>query len=492
MTTTKLTLGKSNGYASDLIYGQFIEHLGTCINGGVCDPASKFADANGIRTDVRELARKLAPPVLRFPGGTVMCIYHWEDAIGPQETRVRRKNLIWGGELDPSFGTAEFVTYCRSIGAEPMICVNMASGTPEEAGNWVEYCNGTGNTYYANLRRKHGYPEPFHVKYWCIGNECYAEPDIGIQHDVQIYIRDAREFIKFMKLTDKSIKTVIVGCDNPVWNKAVLDALHPMTDYFSLHHYSGEREKGLYGPFEGEQELIAMIREVSELLQQYPDKVTDFSQWYRFPPRESAIEITVDEWNIWNADSSETYGLYAHYNWRDAIWVASALNVLLSEPRIGMANMAQMVNIIAPIIAEEHGSWFQTIAYPFLMYREHMHGERVEVSFEPVWIDGAPANQLNALSVCALRGEDGVLRVAAVNRDFSQAHEICICDKNLTKNMVGEQRQEPTACMTTLSAPSWSSVCTLDSNCVQQSVTNVNLDQIRLLPGSVNLIEIQK
>lgn len=123
--------------------------------------------------------------------------------------------------------------------------------TPEEAGNWVEYCNGTGDSYYAALRRSHGYEKPFNVKYWCIGNECYAEPDIGTQNDVAVYIRDAREFIKFMKLTDKSIKTVLVGSDDPAWNKAVLDALSPMTDYLSLHHYSAENGKGIYGPFEG-------------------------------------------------------------------------------------------------------------------------------------------------------------------------------------------------------------------------------------------------
>ena len=126
--SVRIHLGNSMGQVSEAIYGQFIEHLGTCINGGVYDPESSFADENGIRTDVRELSKRLAPPVLRFPGGTVMSIYHWEDAIGPVENRIRRKNLIWGGELDPSFGTAEFVMFCRSIGAEPMICVNMASG----------------------------------------------------------------------------------------------------------------------------------------------------------------------------------------------------------------------------------------------------------------------------------------------------------------------------------------------------------------------------
>ena len=476
---TKVTLAKGRGTVDEKVYGQFIEHLQDCINGGVYDPKSRFADENGVRTDVRELARRLAPPILRFPGGTVMCLYHWEDAVGPMEKRIRRKNLIWGGEIDPSFGTAEFVRYCREIGAEPMICVNMASGTPEEAGNWVEYCNGTGDSYYAALRRSHGYEEPFNVKYWCIGNECYAEPDIGIQNDVSVYIRDAREFIKFMKLTDKTIKTVLVGSDDPAWNKAVLDALSPMTDYLSLHHYSAENGKGIYGPFEGEKQLFSMLEDASRLIEQYPEKVTDFNQWYRFPPREAAVQIAVDEWNIWNADDSETYGLDARFNWRDAVWVAGALNILLSNPHVGIANMAQMVNVIAPIVTQPEGSFFQTIAYPFLLYRENMAGERLEVSHEPVMIDGGAAEPLDALHFSALRGADGTARIAAVNRDFSAAHTIAV----------------ETACgqcgITELTAPSWDSVCTLEACCVEKKEKTADPAHITLAPGSVSLIVLK-
>ena len=125
------------GQVEELIYGQFIEHILTCISGGVYDPHNPLADENGMRSDVIDKIKTFAPPVMRFPGGTIMCQYHWEDAVGPLENRIRRPNLIWGGELDPAFGTAEFITFCRKVGAEPMICVNMASGTPEEAAHWV-------------------------------------------------------------------------------------------------------------------------------------------------------------------------------------------------------------------------------------------------------------------------------------------------------------------------------------------------------------------
>ena len=272
---------------------------------------------------------------------------------------------------------------------------------------------------------------------------------------------------------------MLVGSDDPAWNKAVLDALSPMADYLSLHHYSAENGKGIYGPFEGEKQLFSMLEDASRLIEQYPEKVTDFNQWYRFPPREAAVQIAVDEWNIWNADDSETYGLDARFNWRDAVWVAGALNILLSNPHVGIANMAQMVNVIAPIVTQPEGSFFQTIAYPFLLYRENMAGERLEVSHEPVMIDGGAAEPLDALHFSALRGADGTVRIAAVNRDFSAAHTIAV----------------ETACgqcgITELTAPSWDSMCTLEACCVEKKEKTADPAHITLAPGSVSLIVLK-
>ena len=153
---------------STLQYGQFIEHLGRAIDGGIYDENSKLSDGDGFRMDVMEKVKELRTPILRYPGGTFTKIYHWEDGIGPKSGRKKRRNLIWGGVENNHFGTAEFVKYCRKIGAEPFLVVNMATGSPEEAANWVEYCNGTTDTYYANLRRADGYNEPFNVKYWVL------------------------------------------------------------------------------------------------------------------------------------------------------------------------------------------------------------------------------------------------------------------------------------------------------------------------------------
>ncbi len=431
-----------------LIYGQFIEHILDCIQGGLCDE-------HGLRPDVVAKMKEMAPTVLRFPGGTVMCQYHWEDAIGPMESRIRRPNLIWGGEIDPAFGTAEFICLCREIGAEPMICVNMASGTPEEAAHWVEYCNGTGNTHYANLRRAHGYAEPFNVKYWCIGNECYAEPDIGIQHDVTIYTRDAMEFIKWMKLTDRSIQTVVVGCDDESWNRAVLNRLHAVTDFFSYHHYSGTQR-----PFEGERQLSRQLDKLRDLINEYPDEVTDFPQWYRFPPRRGKIRIALDEWGIWDYKADETYGLHMTYPWRDALWVACVLNQLIMRPEIGMANFAQSVNVLAMVITNENGSYYQTIAYPWLKYREHMVGERVFVLCENPH-----------LSLSAVRRTDGTVCTAVVNRSGE------------TQGFAADGRGK----VITLTAQSPESVCSMQHNAVCEQVFEY-AENVTLPPYSVSLI----
>ena len=472
-----------NGAVDEKIYGQFIEHALNCIHGGVYAPGNGLSDECGFRLDVVEKAKELAPPILRFPGGTIMCQYHWEDAVGPMEQRIRRKNLIWGGELDPSFGTAEFVQLCRRIGAEPMICVNMASGTPEEAGNWVEYCNGTGNTYYANLRRSHGYAEPFAVKYWCIGNESNAEPDIGVHHDVNLYIRDAWEFIKFMKLTDDSIKTVIVGCEKEEWNRTVLDSLHPVTDYFSIHHYSGEGGKGLYGPFEGEKHLRSMIAQVSALIDTYPEKVTEFNPWYRFSPRQDRVKIALDEWNIWDFAENEHYGLLQRYCWRDALWVASVLNFLIEESSIGLANMAQMVNVLASIITEEEGSWYQPIAYPLIMYRQYMLGKRLKVEYASPKLDGGAAGVVDALSISAVCDENGDICVAIVNRDFEKDYEITLS---------GERIAGRSGCkMITLSGDAPRAYCSMEKCCVHITTQETDAETVRLKAGCIHILCIK-
>src|SRR5207253_126738 len=216
MTRISIDLRRRLGTVDRRIFGQFIEHIGRCIYGGVYDEGSPLADARGFRRDVLDAARPLRIPILRWPGGNFVSGYHWLDGVGPRDRRPRRSELAWYAEESNRFGTDEFIEYCRVLGAEPFICVNMGSGTMDEAQAWVEYCNGTGNTSWANLRRQHGHAEPYRVRYWGLGNEMYGGWQIGNMnaHD---YVKKARAFAMVMKRTDPSIQ--LIGCGQNGWSE---------------------------------------------------------------------------------------------------------------------------------------------------------------------------------------------------------------------------------------------------------------------------------
>src|SRR5436190_9770504 len=227
------------GLVDRRIFGNFIEHLGRCIYGGIFDEGSPLSDARGFRRDVLEAARPLRVPILRWPGGNFVSGYHWLDGVGPVNDRPRRSDLAWYAEESNRFGTNEFIEYCRVLGTEPYICVNMGSGTMDEAQAWVEYCNGTGNTHWANLRRANGHPEPYGVKLWGLGNEMYGAWQIGAL-DAEAYVKKARQFAAVMKLTDPSIELISCGqWGFGDWDRIVVEGLARMVRYHSIHIYTG-------------------------------------------------------------------------------------------------------------------------------------------------------------------------------------------------------------------------------------------------------------
>ena len=467
---------------SPLIFGHFIEFIENCIMGGVYDPGSPSSDKDGIRQDVLELAKGLHPTILRWPGGTYANIYHWMDAVGPMSERKKRKNLIWGGITDGVFGTAEFVTYCRALGAEPMLCVNMASGTAEEAANWVEYCNGEPGTYYADLRVAQGYPEPFHVKYWCIGNESNAEPDLGAQHVPERYISDAWEFTKHMKLTDPTIKLVFVGTTHDwAWNKKILDSLHPVCDYFSVHHYSGG--DGTYGPFGALRNFRQSLDRLIPFLKEYSDRDQPFNKWYRFPRRADAIKLAVDEWNIWNSTprgENNRYGVKMIYNWRDALWTAGIMNTFVHyAENIGITNLAQMVNVLAPIVTDGDRSFVQT-TYPVLkLYRDGLSGKRADCLFDSPVFDAEGSGSMNALDAAACVREDGSVCLFVSNLTENRDYEITLPEEYRAEEWIR------------LRADSFDEVNSPEHNAVRCESCDVSRS-IVLPAGSVNRVTMRR
>ena len=407
--------GVSLGEISPYVYGQFIEYMGRCIDGGVFDEGSPLSDSRGFRKDVLEKVKELSPTILRFPGGTVAKTLHWEDGVGPRQQRRARKNIIWGGVNDFHFGTCEFIEYCREIGAEPCLVVNISTGTPDEAAGWVEYCNGTEDTYYANLRRSHGYPEPFNVKYWALGNEEGAEPDAGRHQNPAKYVEDVWHFIKLMKLTDPSIKLIANGEGGSMaWNKTVLDGLGNAVDYISYHHYVKTAENdGPYSLFRSIGAADRGLRSLGGFIREnYPDSVRDWQMWYRFPHRADRIRIAFDEWGIWE-DGEPPYGTTNTYEWRHGLAAAYFLNAIhRNADHVGMANWAQMVNILAPIMTSGTASVRQTTFFPLKEYRAKGLKECVSAEAVSPAVDAG----VSSLDVSAtIDRESGKLNLFVVN-----------------------------------------------------------------------------
>ncbi|MGW5359290.1 hypothetical protein [Actinopolymorpha pittospori] len=193
MARISLDFDRILGRVDPRIFGAFVEHEGRCIYGGIVEEGSPVADSAGFRTDVRRAIEDLQVPVLRWPGGNFVSAYHWQDGIGPKDARPQRFDPAWGAVESNRFGTDEFVTYCELLGAEPYVCLNMGTGTLEEAMAWVEYCNGDLDTDWANRRRHNGRQEPYAVRYWGLGNELWGEFQVG-HLSVERYVEKAKQW----------------------------------------------------------------------------------------------------------------------------------------------------------------------------------------------------------------------------------------------------------------------------------------------------------
>src|SRR5712691_2596761 len=320
------------------IYGTFIEHVGRCVNGGVYQENSPLSDEQGFRKDVVKAASDWGVPILRWPGGIFASFYHWENGVGPKATRTPRYNEAWLEAESNHYGTDEFIEYCRKIGAEPYICVNLHNGTAKEAANWVAYCNGTKDTSYANLRRKYGHPKPHNVRYWGLGNEPWAMP-------TEDYAKAALESGKLMKEVDPSIRLVACGLPglpvpairkmgfDPEWNRVVLEKLVNIADYISLHEYEGNddyyEELGSIQRFETSIKSMAAAIELTDSMRGKDPMLAESSPGIR---TKKPIEIACDEWNIWYRKHDlrrldVPNPVEEKYNLRDALWAGSVLNL---------------------------------------------------------------------------------------------------------------------------------------------------------------------
>ncbi len=326
-------------------YGQFIEHLGKCIYGGIwVGEDSEIPNKKGFRLDVLRAVRDLHPSIIRWPGGNFSSGYHWLDGVGPREKRPKRFDMAWRAEEPNVFGTDEFLEWCRLVDAEPFIVVNAGNGTPEEAAGWVEYCNLKSETYYASLRRRYGHSEPYGVKLWGIGNELYGRWQIGFCVDGSECARRTIEFANEMRKVDPNIEIVAVGCEDPEWNLEMVKNAGEYFDYLSVHIYVGGDK-----PY---RELAAVSMDIERRLRSVYGLVQSVRRKYRI---KREIRLAFDEWNVWYPEAKAPLHEQVT-SIRDAVLTGAILNTLHRLCRaVPIGGFAQTVNVLPLIIASDDG-----------------------------------------------------------------------------------------------------------------------------------------
>lgn len=353
------------------IYGSFIEHLGRAVYGGIYEPEHKTADENGFRTDVLELVKKLNLPIVRYPGGNFVSGYNWEDGTGDKSKRPKNIDLAWKLTETNEVGIDEFQNWAKKANTDIMMAVNLGTRGPKDAQNLLEYCNLDTDTYYANMRRENGFKEPFGIKTWCLGNEMDGPWQIG-HKTAEEYGRIAAETAKLMKLTDPDIELVACGSSSynmptfAQWELTVLDHVYDEVDYISLHQYYGNKSDNAADFLARSVHMGAFIKSVAAICDAVKAKKHSTK----------TINLCFDEWNVWFHSNGVKYDdwsvapaiLEDVYTFEDALVIGCMLITLQNNcDRVKIACLAQLINVIAPIMTENGGDvWVQTTFYPFI------------------------------------------------------------------------------------------------------------------------------
>lgn len=366
------------------VYGSFIEHLGRAVYTGLYQPGHPSADEDGFRKDVIELVKELGVTQIRYPGGNYVSNFFWEDSVGPLDQRKARLDMAWRTLETNEVGIHEFAKWSKKVGADILMAVNLGTRGLTDALNLLEYCNLDTNSYYANMRRKNGQDKPFGIKTWCLGNEMDGPWQLGQKTAVE-YGRLAAETAKAMKMMDESIELVSCGSSHvnmptfPEWEATTLEHTYDYVDFISLHQYYGNQDDDLADFLAKTQDLEHFFRTVIATCDYIKAKKRS----------KKTLNLSFDEWNVWfhsNAsDDTEMKErpwqiapalLEDHYDFEDAILVGLMLIMILKyADRVKMTCLAQLVNVIAPIMTEKDGpAWRQTIFYPFLHASKYGRG----------------------------------------------------------------------------------------------------------------------
>jgi len=419
----------------DRLYGAFLEHLGRAIYTGIYEPGHPTADANGMRGDVVELVKALKVPMVRYPGGNFVSAYNWEDGIGPKDKRPTRLDLAWHTSDSNQVGVHEFADWCDTVGTEMMLAVNLGSRGLDEARNFLEYVNAPTGSYWGDLRKQNGRAEPFNVKLWCLGNEMDGPWQVGHKTPDE-YGRLASETAKAMRMFDPKLELIVCGSSNslmptyPDWERVVLEHTYESVDYISLHMYFTNYEKHTANYLALNATLDTYIHTIASTI--------DFVKAKKRSKRQ--VYISFDEWNVWYHSRKQDLerikdGDWPHapallediYNFEDVLQVGLILNTFIRRSDVvRMACIAQLVNVIAPIMTETGGAaWKQSIYYPYYFASVFGRGTALQLSVDTPGYDSAHADNVGYVDISGVHNEeDGTLTFFVVNRHASETIDL--------------------------------------------------------------------
>ena len=417
------------------IYGSFIEQLGRAVYGGIYQPGHPSADEEGFRTDVIALVKELQVPIVRYPGGNFVSNFFWEDSVGPLQNRPHRLELAWRSLEKNEVGIGEFSKWAKKAGTDVMMAVNLGTRGIADACNLLEYCNHPSGTKYSDLRREHGAKDPYNIKVWCLGNEMDGPWQIG-HKTMEEYGRLSEETAKAMRLIDPSIELVSCGSSNremptfPDWEAVTLNHTYEYVDYVSLHQYYGNRDND-------SNDFLAQSDDMDEFIRM----VIATCDYVKAKKRsKKTMYLSFDEWNVWYHSNASDDDITANhpwqvappmlediYNFEDALLVGLMLITLIRHAdRVKMACLAQLVNVIAPIMTDAAGgAWKQTIYYPFLHASVYGRGIALQPVLNTTKHATAKHDEITDVeSVSVYNEEKEELTIFAVNRNLAEDVEL--------------------------------------------------------------------
>ncbi|MCI8622113.1 MAG: alpha-N-arabinofuranosidase [Provencibacterium sp.] len=447
----KVTLDKDYtiGKVDKRIYGSFVEHLGRCVYGGIYEPGHPQADAQGFRKDVLELVKELRVPIVRYPGGNFVSGYRWEDGVGPRENRPRRLETAWKSIETNAVGLNEFCDWAKMAGSEVMMAVNLGTRGIAEACDLLEYCNHPSGSALSDLRRSHGWAEPHRIKTWCLGNEMDGPWQMGHKTPAE-YGRLAAETARAMRMIDSEIELVSCGSSNPnmptqpEWEAITLSETYDVVDFISMHQYFSNEADDTPDFLAQTLSMDGFIRSVAATCDYVKAKKRS----------KKTLNISFDEWNVWfhsrqqdNQITERTpWSLAPHllediYTFEDALLVGGLLITLLTHAdRVKMACMAQLVNVIAPIMTAEGGAaWRQTIYWPLLHASLYGRGTALQLAVSSPKYDSKTYTDVPYLHAAAVENDEGGVTVFALNRSLSHPLELACVLRGYEDYRVAEQ-----------------------------------------------------